>query len=158
MRYTIIDPRGTVSLVGPCHALKMLVAACAKMPATLGDMLSHVRPLDAQFAEFIESGLATFDEHHLTGGTNGATAAAVGPLDDGHARVFRVTDAASRQASLEPVKAGLVLFNLKERRIIQVQNSYAEIERRDRGRLRRDGQPVRTYYSYDLPADWQLVP
>jgi len=150
MRYTIIDPRGAVSLVGPCHALKMLVAACAKMPSTLGELLGYVRPLDAQFADFIASGLAVFDEHHVPDGQ---------VQDAGQPRgVFRVVDAASRQASLQPVKAGLVLFNLNERRIVQVQNSYAEIARRDRGRLRRDGHPVQTFYYYDLPPAWQIVP
>lgn len=150
MRYTIIDPRGAVSLVGPCHALKMLVAACAKMPSTLSELLGHVRPLDAQFADFVASGLAVFDEHHLSESESDGAGQARG--------VFRVVDAASRQASLQPVKAGLVLFNLNERRIIQIQNTYAEIARRDRGRLRRDGRPVQTFYYYDLPAAWQIVP
>jgi hypothetical protein len=151
MRFTIVDPRGTVSLVGPCHALKMLAAACARMPATLTDLLGHVRPLDAQFADFIADGLAVFDEHHAPGGPD---AAANG---DGR-RVFRVVDPASRQASLQPFKAGLVVFNLVERRIVQIQNTYAEVERSDRGRLRRDGRPVQTYYYYDLPAAWRIVP
>jgi hypothetical protein len=164
MRYTIIDPRGAVSLVGPCHALKMLVAACAKMPSTLGDLLGHLQPLDAQFADFIASGLAVFDEHHLppdvagaaANGANGANGS--NGSNGANGRVFRVIDPASRQASLQPVVAGLVVFNLNERRIVQVQNSYAEVARRDRGRLRRAGRPVQTYYYYDLPETWRIVP
>jgi hypothetical protein len=156
MRYTIVDPRGMVSLVGPCHALKMLVAACARTPATLADLLRHVRPLDAEFADYIANGLAVFDEHHAPDG--GARGAVASESDGDAKRVFRVVDAGSRQASLQPFKAGLVVFNLVERRIVQVQNSYAEVERRDRGRLRRDGRPVQTYYYYDLPAAWRIVP
>jgi hypothetical protein len=156
MRYTIVDPRGTVSLVGPCHALKMLAAACARTPATLADLLGHVRPLDAQFADYIADGLAVFDEHHAS---EGEPAGAPASATNGDARaVFRVVDASSRQASLHPFKAGLVVFNLRARRIVQVQNSYAEVERRGRGRLRRDGRPVPTYYYYDLPEAWRIVP
>jgi hypothetical protein len=52
----------------------------------------------------------------------------------------------------------LVVFNLKERRIIQVQNSYANLERRDRGRIRIDGEPTGMLFQYELPSDWMLVP
>lgn len=164
MRYTIVDRCGAVSLVGPCHVLKMLVAGCAEMPTTLDELLDHVRPLDATFADHVASGLAVFDEHHPRAGGDDA-APAPGDAHRGangaagrNGSVFRVTDAASRQASLQPVVAGLVVFNLNERRIVQIHNTYADIERRGRGRLRRNGRPVQTYYHYDLPAAWQLVP
>ena len=63
-----------------------------------------------------------------------------------------------RLPRLEPVGAGLVLFNLKERRIIQVQNSYAAVKRQDRGRIHEGGEPTTRLYHYKLPADWQLLP
>ena len=50
-----------------------------------------------------------------------------------------------------------MIFNLKERRIIQVHNTYAEIKRRDRGRIHEGGQPQRLYH-YELPWEWQIVP
>jgi hypothetical protein len=71
---------------------------------------------------------------------------------------FRVVDEATRRRSLEPGLGGLVVYNLRAKRIIQVQNSYADLQRKDRGRLRRDGRPVRAYYWYELPADWSIVP
>jgi hypothetical protein len=164
MRYTVVDERGAVSFIGPAHALKMLVAACAEMPADLTALLDRLRPLDARFAAAVGDGLAVFDEHHIAGPAGPAPApeAPSAPLDRpaGHASgaVFRVTDAASRQASLRPHDAGVIVFNLVERRIVQLHNSYAEIRRRDRGRLRRDGRPVQTYYFYELPEEWRLVP
>jgi hypothetical protein len=69
-----------------------------------------------------------------------------------------VGDARTREVSLTPVKAGLVLFNLPQKRIIQVQNTYADVQREDRGRFRKAGQPTGRYYRYQLPADWTIVP
>jgi hypothetical protein len=166
MRYTVIDAAGTVSFVGPCHALKMLVAACAKMPADLTALLEHLRALDAQVADHVVDGLAVFDEHHVSepgnraGGEHPqeAGADAGSPAPAPAPPVFRVVDHASRQASLQPIRAGAVIFNLPERRIIQLQNSYADVQRQDRGRLRRDGRPVQTFYHYDLPAEWRILP
>jgi hypothetical protein len=56
------------------------------------------------------------------------------------------------------VKAGLVLFNLKERRIIQVFNTYDNVRRQDRGRIHKGGEPTGKLYHYRLPMDWQIVP
>ena len=71
---------------------------------------------------------------------------------------FRVVDDATREASLQPVKAGAVLFNLVRKRIVQIQNSYREITRTGRGRVF-DGQHLtRQVFSYRLPSEWQLVP
>jgi hypothetical protein len=152
MRYTVVDPEGTVSFVGPPHVLKMLVAACAQMPTHLADVLGYLKRLDRQFAEQVANGLAVFDEHHV--GTSAGPATPAPPITN----VFRVIDAASRQASLQPMRSGVVLFNLPRRRIVQIQNSYAEIDRQARGRLRRDGRPVPTFYSYNLPSEWSIVP
>ncbi len=161
IRYTVVDAQGTVSFVGPGHVLKMLVAACAQMPADLAGLLSHLRPLDRHFTEYVENGLAVFDEHHLPGSPSTVPAAGVpaaepaGKAGDG---VFRVVDAASRQASLQPSRAGVVVFNLVERRIVQIHNTYAEVQREGLGRLRREGRPVPTFYHYHLPATWRIVP
>ena len=154
MRYTIVDPHGAVSFVGPGHALKMLVAACARMPADLPTLLDHVRGLDRRFADFVGNGLAVFDEHHVA-------STGTAPLSEETLAanpVFRVLDAPSRQRSLQPAPAGVVVFNLIERRIIQVHNTYADVRREDRGRIRRDGRPVQTFYTYSLPATWTIVP
>lgn len=156
IRYTVVDPRGTVSFVGPGHVLKMLVAACSHMPSDLAGLLGHLRTLDRQFTDQVQDALAAFDEHHVAGVAAGERPAGV--TVPNQSTVFRVLDTASRQASLQPSRAGVVVFNLIERRIVQIQNTYAEIKREDRGRMRRAGRPVQTYYQYHLPSDWQIVP
>jgi hypothetical protein len=39
MRFTVIDPATRVSFVAPCPVLEALVAACARAPRTLADLL-----------------------------------------------------------------------------------------------------------------------
>jgi hypothetical protein len=71
--------------------------------------------------------------------------------------VFRVIDSETRRMSLHPVKAGIVLFNLRARRIIQVQNTYSEVQRRGRLIQRTDSGRNRVL-RYELPATWIIVP
>jgi len=71
---------------------------------------------------------------------------------------FRVVDDVTRAASLAPVSTGLILYNLTAQRIVQVQNSYCSLLRRDRGRIRASGRPTRHLYRYELPSEWSLVP
>ncbi len=78
--------------------------------------------------------------------------------DLAHLPVLRVIDELTRQQSLEPVRIGLVIFNLPARRIIQVQNSQGVLQRSDRGRYFENGDPTDRLYFYRLPADWTLVP
>jgi hypothetical protein len=59
---------------------------------------------------------------------------------------------------LQPVKVGLIIFNLRAKRIVQVQNSYGVLHRSDRGRYFENGQPTDRLYFYRLPSDWSLVP
>jgi|GEM_PF-183653 len=72
--------------------------------------------------------------------------------------VFRVIDETTRNESLQPVKVGLIIFNLRAKRIVQVQNSYGVLHRSDRGRYFENGQPTDRLYFYRLPVDWSLVP
>lgn len=157
IRFTIVDDRGTSSFIGPCHAIKMLVAACSRHPRGSSQLLHYARPYDDAFARSIESGLAVFDEHNTK-----ENYAAIHRLMESTTPVdlppFRVVDERTRQLSLRPVATGLILFNLKDRRIIQVQNSYAEVLRADRGRVRQNGRPTRTLYYYSLPEEWNIVP
>ncbi len=157
IRYTVADEDGTVSFLGPAHAMKMLVAACARGAATLDELLDFTRRYDDQFSRRVLDGLAVFDEHNTPENT--------GQIDDIIAnRVpeewppFRVYNDVTRRASTQPGRAGMIVFNLRSKRIIQIQNSYAEILRRDRGRIREGGRPTRTLYYYDLPAEWAIVP
>lgn len=157
IRFTVADHHGTSSFLGPGHAIKMLVAACTVQPLTLGELLQRTRRYDDEFATSVMSGLSVFDEHNLAGNTAAIESVLV-EKDSSEWPPFRVLNDVTRRASMEPGRAGLIVFNLNARRIIQVQNSYAEIQRRDRGRIRANGRPTRVLYHYDLPADWMLVP
>ena len=158
MRFTVVDDEGAISFVGPAHALKVLAAACSRHPADHRALITLAGDYDTDLAHHVRRGLTAFDaEAHPPGadhppGPNGAAGGA--ETED----PFRVVDEPSQRRSLEPARAGLVVFNLKARRIVQVQTSYANLERRGRGRVRRNGKPTRALYHYELPADWTIVP
>ena len=159
MRYTVIDPGGSVSFIGPCSWLKALVAGCTAGPASLEALVHAASRYDQGLNDQVLNGLRVFDEHNVPGdyaAIHAALSPAAGPAHA--APVFRVGDAHTREISLTPVKAGLVLFNLPGKRIVQVQNTYAEVQRADRGRIRRDGRPTGHYYHYELPPEWAIVP
>jgi hypothetical protein len=161
MRFTIIDLTGTVSFVAPCTALKALVAACSNTPPDLQSLLSASTRYDTELKDFVLNSLSLFDEHNSHGSYEQIHSALdyAGEQRNHHNMpAFRVVDETTRKASLEPVKAGLVLFNLKDRRIIQVHNTYADVKRRDRGRIHEGGVPTRRLYHYELPHEWEIVP
>ncbi|MDI3341951.1 MAG: hypothetical protein QJR03_15615 [Sphaerobacter sp.] len=157
IRFTIYDGSGAASFVGPCHAIKMLAAACSRHPTTLNELLEYTRPFDADFVDAVRAGLAIFDEHNTPEHPE-AFHQLLATRPSAQLPPFRVLDDATRQASLEPATTGLILFNLPERRIIQVQNSYADLERAGRGRVRLGGRPTSMLYHYRLPAEWRIVP
>ncbi len=161
MRFTVIAPEGTVSFVAPCNALKALVAACSKAPTSLEALLSASTRYDNELKDHVLNSLAIFDEHNLHGSyANIHNVIDYADEQRSHHQIpaFRVVDETTRNASLQPVKAGLVLFNLKERRIIQILNTYDEVKRRDRGRIHEGGQPTRRLFHYELPGEWQILP
>ncbi len=161
MRFTVIDENGTVSFVAPCNALKALVAACSKFPTDLDALLTAAMPYDSELKDNVMNGLALFDEHNGAGKyerIHNMIDHAGEQRAEHNLPAFRVVDETTREASLQPVKAGLVLFNLKERRIIQVHNTYDNIRRQDRGRVHKGGEPTDRLYHYRLPMDWQIVP
>lgn len=135
MRYTIIDATGTVSFVAECDVLPLLVSGCADGARTLDELLDAVARRDPRLREYVTSGLAVFDEHN-TPANHEAILAAIKHLPPHELPVFRVVDDVTRQAGLQGVKAGVVVFNLRSRRIIQIQNTYAEI-RAMTGKVRR---------------------
>lgn len=59
---------------------------------------------------------------------------------------------------MKPGPLGLLVVNLKEHRIIQVDNRSIGLRRTDRGRVRRNGKPTRMLFRYRLPSDWAIVP
>ena len=157
IRYTVTDELGTTSFVGPGHAIKMLVAACAREPKSLREMMEYARRYDAEFVSNVLRGLSVFDEHNVAENTQ-AIESQISHTDPDSLPPFRVYNETTRAASSQPAQAGLIIFNLTARRIVQVQNSYWEIQRHDRGRVRESGKPTRTLYHYRLPHEWALVP
>ena len=145
MRYTVVDDLGTVSFVARCELLPYVVSACAPGPGTLAELFTSLGPWGRELREYVESGLAVFDEHN-TRENYAAIHGAIRHLPPAEIPVFRVGDEVTRQASLQPVKAGVIVFNLKGRRIVQIQNAYAEI-RRMTGRVQRLER-----------AGWRIVP
>lgn len=156
-RVNVIDERGTISFLAPPHGLKVLAAAITKGASDGSQLIAHAHAFDAMWAGDVRSQIMQFDEHNVDQVSDPFHEAIAGD-DTAEHPAFRVMDTETRQRSLVPGKLGLVVFNLKERRIIQVQNSYANLERKDRGRIRVDGKPSRILFQYELPHEWALVP
>ena len=156
MRFTVVDHRETVSFVAPGHALKMLAAACSRHAKDYRDLILKIADYDAELARRLLSAPASDHESHTTSDASLAAPASEAVVQQ--PELFRVINAEQLRKSTEPVDAGLVLFNLPAKRIVQVQNSYSDLRRKDKGRLWRDGRPVRAFYSYELPPDWTIVP
>lgn len=157
MRFTVIDPRGRVSFIANCDALEALVAACATQPRSLEQLLAAAEPFAGALADRVLSGLAVFDEHNSPVNVRWIHAA-LDYCSPHQAPVFRVLDPRTEELSLTPVRAGVVVFNLVAKRIVQIQNTYAEIRRKGRIRVVRDNRPTERIHRYELPADWSLVP
>ena len=157
MRFTIVDRHGKVSFVGPCMALEALVAGCSRQPQTLDELLEAAAPYNPSLRESVLSGLAVFDEHN-TPANHRNILAALDYCSPADLPVFRVLDERTQEAALSPVKAGVVVFNLVDRRIVQIQNTYSEIRRRGRVRIMEDGRLTNRVRRYELPSDWSLVP
>ena len=158
MRYTVIDARGSVSFVAPVGSLKPMIAACSHGPTSVGGFLQALRRYDDQVARDVASGLAVFDEH-ITPETPERIAQLLADELDQTTAVFRVLDERTRAASMRATRSGLVLFNLRARRIVQIHNNVLRVRRRDRGRVRSGGVPLDDQlYAYELPEDWSLVP
>jgi hypothetical protein len=157
MRFTVVDDNGTISFVGPPHGLKALAAACSAGVADYKALIESVAIYDHDLSVQVFAGLAVFDEHVVA--TNPATVQDwLQRFPSSHDRPLRVVDEATRRVSLEPRRLGVIIFNLKARRIVQVQNSYSELLRTDRGRVRVGGRPTRQIYRYSLPEEWAILP
>lgn len=156
-RVNVIDERGTVSFVAPAHGLKVLAASVSHGSQNFRELLVQARPYDAQWVESVLRDVLMFDEHNVDQ-LSEPFDVAVESGDDAEHPAFRVMTAATRKRSLVPGRLGLIVFNLKEQRIIQIHNSYDELRRSDRGRIRVAGVPTELLFHYALPADWAIVP
>ncbi|MEO7001198.1 MAG: hypothetical protein ABI068_05320 [Ktedonobacterales bacterium] len=159
IRLTVIDPQGTVSFVAHSSAAHALTAACAQNPKTLADLLNASQQYDKSLRNAVLNGLAVFDEHNLPDDLRAIHA----QLADRDARnhnhpVFRVLDPVTREASLRPVREGVILFNLPAQRIVQIANTYEPLTRSGEVNYHNGRFLSRKLVPFDLPADWSIVP
>ncbi len=157
IRCTVIDKDGAVSFIAHPDALPALVAACATNPTTLDELLERVEPYYRNLREYVLSGLAIFDEHNSPDDLS-AIREALSRTPPHEHPVFRVMDEVTREASLQPVKAGAVIFNLRAKRIVQIINTYREIKRTGYARFFDGNAFTRKVFRYRLPEEWALVP
>jgi hypothetical protein len=157
MRFTILDEQGTVSFVLHSSALMALVAACAEDPSSLCELLEATQRYDRTLRDYVLNGLAVFDEHNLPENPQ-VIHEQLNTLPAQDAPVFRVLDDVTRDASLESVKAGVVLFNLPRKRIVQIQNMYDTIERSGTVNYHNGRFLSRREFAYELPPSWSIVP
>jgi len=157
LRCTIIDARGSVSFVAHADVLPALAKACTDNPRTLEQLLDATTYYYEGLREQVLNGLAMFDERNVKGHYESIHQALdlCAPYEQ---PVFRVVDDRTREASLSPVKAGAVVFNLRAKRIIQIQNTYREITRRGASRVFDGAHMTSEVFSYQLPREWVLVP
>lgn len=157
VRITIIDSRGGISFVADAEALPALAAACSRNPLSADDLLVSA---DANFGglrERVLNGLAIFDERNIEGNYDAIRQAFdfCAPHD---LPPFRVIDETTREQSLRPVKVGAVLFNLSQKRIVQIQNSWREITRAGRAPIFDGESHTGRMFTYRLPREWIIVP
>lgn len=156
-RVNLIDERGTISLLTPPHGPKMLTAVAGLGLETSREMLEAVAAMDESWIRQVQSQLAMFSEFNVEF-LDEDWREMVEENDSVVHPAFRVIDGVTRSRSLVPGSLGLIVFNLKQRRIIQVQNAWDELERTGEGRYRIDGDIDERMYSYTLPETWSLVP
>src|SRR5579884_1165762 len=128
LRITMIDAGGGISFVADAEALPALVAACARNPETAADLLAFADVNYGGLRDRVLNGLAIFDERNVDGQLQ-AFHQALEFCAPHELPPFRILDERTREESLRPVKVGAVLFNLIQKRIVQIQNSYREITR-----------------------------
>lgn len=157
MRLTVVDGKGTVSFVAHTSAAVALTAACAQNPSTLSELLEAARTYDRGLPDLVTTGLAVFDEHNMPGHTARIheQLATLPPRDT---PVFRVLDERTREASLSPVRAGVILFNLARKRIVQIANTDETLARSGEVNYHNGKFLSRRTFTYALPPEWSIVP
>jgi hypothetical protein len=157
MRLTVVDETGTVSFVAHTSAAVALTAACSSDPSTLAELLQATRTYDRSLPEIVTSGLAVFDEHNLPGNTE-RIHQQLATLPPRETPVFRVLDERTRDASLQPVRAGIILFNLVRKRIVQIANTDETLAPSGEVNYHNGKFLSRRVFAYALPPQWSIVP
>ena len=148
---------GGISFVAHGEALPALIRACATNPSGVDELLERAEPFYHGLRERVGNGLAMFDERN-TPGHYDAIHDALRVAQPDESPLFRVVDDETREASLRPVKAGAIVINLIDRRIVQLQNAYREIKRSGRSQVWDGERMTSRVFTYRLPNEWALVP
>ncbi len=157
MRYTVVDDRGAVSFVAPCEVCTAMVAACSEDPKDLQDLLDKADFYYRNLKEYVLNGLAIFDERNMDGEYEAIHRELSENLSQRHP-VFRVVDEMTRETSLRPVTAGAIIFNLRAKRIVQLDNRFKDIARNGKVTVFDGFARTNLTYNYQLPKSWKLVP
>jgi len=156
MRFTIVQADGGISFAHDEFMLPALVAACTFNPAIYDQLLDALHEYDRRARDEVRQALSVFDEHNLPGSYD----AIHRWLDEtpAYRPAFRIVDEQTRQASLQPFDGGLVIFNLRGRRIVQVQNTVGNVVREGVVRRHNGQQWTRRIHPYVLPESWRILP
>jgi hypothetical protein len=157
IRLTVVDERGTVSFIAHWAAASSLTAACSHDPATLGELLMASQRYDRGLRDLVTNGLAVFDEHNLPDDLR-TIHEQLKTLPPRKTPVFRVLDEVTRNASVTPVRAGVVIFNLKAKRIVQIDNTYDTLTRSGEVNYHNGMFLSKRLLPYELPPTWSIVP
>jgi hypothetical protein len=157
IRLTVVDGSGTVSFIAHASAAQALAAACASEPTTLRELLDASITYDKRLRDNVLADLAVFDEHNVPDDLTDIHHR-LDTLAPRQVRAFRVLDPITREASLNPVRSGVILYNLPARRIVQIENTYEPI--RPAGQVNyHNGQFLSVrLIPYELSPAWVIVP
>ena len=157
IRLTIVDSEGTVSFIAHASAAVALAAACASDPTSLRELLDASTRFDRALRGKVLNGLAVFDEHNLPDDLS-AIHQQLEALAPRNTPVFRVLDPITREASLRPVRSGVVLYNLPARRIVQIENTYEPLAPSGEVNYHNGKFLSIRLVPYKLSPDWTIVP
>jgi hypothetical protein len=157
IRLTVVDGKGTISFVAHWAAAGSLTAACSHDPNSLDELLAASKQYDRGLHDLVVHGLAVFDEHNLPDDMR-AIHEQLEQLPPRRTPVFRVLDDVTRDASLTPVRAGIVIFNLRAKRIVQIENTYDTLTRSGEVNYHNGRFLSKRLLTYELPDTWSIVP
>jgi hypothetical protein len=157
IRCTVLDPSGTVSFVAHWATAAALTAACSHDPVTLDGLLDASVRYDRGLREMVTRSLAAFDEHNNADDLSDIHQQ-LKTLPPRRTPVFRVLDTITREASLRPVRAGVVLFNLPAKRIVQIENTYEPLTQSGEVNYHNGRFLSIRQLPYQLSPDWLIVP
>jgi hypothetical protein len=157
MRFTLIEGNRGLSFVASPHTLALLVAGCSHDPSSIAILLEETGRYTPYLRDFVSSGTAVFDEHNTTESLEHIHQEIKQANRTHPAPLFRILDEVTRASSLQPFGWGVVLFNIPHKRIVQIHNSYMDVQRQ--GKVLIESAAGRLApRAYHLPPQWRIVP